>query len=101
MNINEIFKNNPELAANVRIEITGSDILEIANEMTRRVLEAEKARGSPERDEYLTAEETAKLLKISLVTLWSWDRKGITNPCRIGNLRRYRLSDLERLLSNR
>jgi len=30
--------------------------------------------------------------------LWSWDRKGITKPLRIGNQKRYRKSDVEKTL---
>ncbi|MBN2742720.1 MAG: helix-turn-helix domain-containing protein [Marinilabiliaceae bacterium] len=47
-------------------------------------------------EEYLTADEVADKLKISLVTLWSWDRKGITSPVRIGNMKRYRKSELDK-----
>lgn len=95
----KLLEEHPELAKSIRIEITGSDFIQVAEEMTRRAVESEKARGAPKKEEYLTSEETAKLLKISLVTLWSWDRKGITTPRRVGNLRRYRLSDLEKMLS--
>lgn len=45
--------------------------------------------------EYLTPEEVAKRLSISIVTLWTYDKKGITKPLRMGNLKRYRKSDLE------
>jgi DNA-binding transcriptional MerR regulator len=35
---------------------------------------------------------------IHISKLWHWDRKGITNPVRIGNAKRYRSSDLDKLL---
>jgi len=50
---------------------------------------------SPGVERYLTTDQFCDALNISRVTLWSWDKKGITRPVRVGNLKRYRLSDLE------
>lgn len=43
---------------------------------------------------YLTREETAKLLSVSLVTLWDWTRKDILPAYRIGNKVRYKKSEV-------
>lgn len=94
----KILRENPELAKNVRLEISGADLLDYSDEIVKRAMEAGKAKESHE--EYLTAEEMAKTLKISLVTLWSWDKKGLTKPLRIGNQKRYRRSDLEIILED-
>lgn len=51
-----------------------------------------------EEEEYLTPSEMAQSLKISMVTLWHWDNKAITRPLRVGNLKRYRRSDLEKIM---
>jgi|GEM_PF-3057937 len=51
-----------------------------------------------EEEEYLTPSEFAQSLKISMVTLWHWDNKGIIKPLRVGNLKRYRRSDLEKIM---
>ncbi len=48
--------------------------------------------------EYLTRKEVAKLLKVSLVTLTDWNKKGILKPYRLGNLIRYKLSEIEESL---
>ncbi|HPF94815.1 MAG TPA: hypothetical protein PLV65_12770 [Tenuifilaceae bacterium] len=48
-------------------------------------------------DKYLTAEKVCDLLGITRVTLWSWDKKGLTHPIRLGNLKRYRYSDIMRM----
>ncbi len=47
------------------------------------------------QERYLTTDQVCELLSITRVTLWSWDRKGVTNPLRVGNLKRYRLSDID------
>jgi predicted DNA-binding transcriptional regulator AlpA len=51
----------------------------------------------PPREKYLTVDQVAEMLSVSRVTLWSWDKKEILNPVRIGNLKRYRLSEIESL----
>lgn len=53
-----------------------------------------------EAESYLTPAQFAEALQVSLVTLWSWDKKGITTPLHIGNAKRYRRSDLEKILKS-
>ena len=48
--------------------------------------------------EYLTRQETAKILKVSLVTLSDWNKKGILNPYRLGNLIRYKRTEIDESL---
>ena len=48
--------------------------------------------------EYLTRKETAVLLKVSLVTLTDWNKKGILKPYRLGNLIRYKRTELDQAL---
>lgn len=47
-------------------------------------------------DELLTPEETAKILKVSKVTVWQWSKPspGILSPRRIGNQVRYLKSEV-------
>lgn len=45
--------------------------------------------------EYLTRQETAKLLKVTTTTLYKWDKRDILKPIRMGNEVRYRLQDIE------
>ena len=54
-----------------------------------------------ETETYLTPQEVAEKLRVSLVTLWKYDRKGITKPVRIGGKRLYRSSDVEGILNKR
>lgn len=48
--------------------------------------------------EYLTRQETAKMLKVSLVTLSDWNKKQILIPYRLGNLIRYKRNEIEMAL---
>jgi predicted DNA-binding transcriptional regulator AlpA len=66
------------------------------------ILEMSKAEPEPEqqREKFLTVDQVAEMLSVSRVTIWSWDKKEILNPVRIGNLKRYRLSEIENLGGN-
>jgi len=94
-----ILKENLELAKSVKLEITGADLLAFGDSIHKlAVAESEKA--PKETEEYMTPQQFADALQVSLVTLWSWDKKGITRPLRIGNAKRYRRSDLEKIMEH-
>jgi len=47
-------------------------------------------------DEYMTRKEVASLFKVSLVTTYEWDKKGILKPYKIGKNRvRYLRAEIE------
>lgn len=48
--------------------------------------------------EYLTRQEVADILKVSLVTISDWNKKKVLNPYRLGNLIRYKRSEIEQAL---
>lgn len=52
-------------------------------------------------DKLLTREETAKMLSISLVTLWDWTNKDILQAYRIGKKIRYKKSEVLEALQKR
>lgn len=95
-----VLKENPELAKSVKLEISGADLLAFGESIHKSAI-AESEKNAPKETEvYLTPAQLAEALQVSLVTLWSWDKKGITRPLRIGNAKRYRRSDLEKILTN-
>ena len=92
----ELLVTNPELAKNVKVELTGADLIAFGEYIHRK---AEENRPTPKEVEvYLTPQQFADALQISLVTLWNWDNKGITLPLKIGNKKRYRRSDLDKIM---
>jgi len=50
--------------------------------------------------EYLTRQEVSTILKVSLVTLSDWNKKGILKPYRLGNLIRYKRNEIDQALIN-
>ncbi len=49
----------------------------------------------PQQTEYLTRKETANLLRVSLVTLHEWTRKGIVTGYRFNSRIRYKQDEVE------
>lgn len=54
-----------------------------------------------EIDQLLTRTETAKMLSVSLVTLWDWTRKDLIPAYRIGNKIRYKKSEVLKALNQK
>lgn len=47
------------------------------------------------QEKLLTTKEVCRRLSISRVTVWSWEKKNILHPIRIGNMKRYKETDIE------
>lgn len=91
---------NPELAKNIKLEISGADLLAFGESIHQSALKDSEKKDPREIESYLTPAQFAEALQVSLVTLWAWDKKGITNPLYIGKAKRYRRSDLEKIMSS-
>lgn len=76
------------------------DVINRKLDQIQTKLEASRSKPDPEphpQEKFLTVDEVCSMLSISRVTLWNFDKREITKPVRIGNLKRYRLSDIEKL----
>ena len=79
-----------------KIEINAEDLKNFGSEIATKSFEALQKQAKKESDvRYITGNKVCEILDISRVTLWNWDKKGITNPIRMGNLKRYRCSDID------
>ena len=72
-------------------QLKESILLEVKAELKEIVLNFQPKK----QTEYLTRKEVAKILKVSLVTLTDWNKKGILKPYRLGNLIRYKTTEIE------
>lgn len=45
-------------------------------------------------DVFVTKERVAEIYGVSHVTVWQWERKGILKSYRIGNLKRFKFSEV-------
>jgi excisionase family DNA binding protein len=87
------------------IQIESINAEEFKDEIIKGVIMALKELNLPiqnaDENILLTREETAKMLSVSLVTLWTWDKKDIIQSYRIGNKVRYKKSDVLNALTKK
>ena len=98
MSITEIINSG----ANVTLQVTAAQLGEFAKDLigqTRQQIAREVE--DSQKEVYYTKDQTANLLKVSLVTLWNWDKKGFLQPVRVGGLCRYRKTDIQRILTSK
>ena len=96
MNLSELITTG----ANVTVNVTPTDLKNFAQELANEIIAREKP--VPTKNEkLLTTEEVCDMLSISRVTAWQWDKKGIIKPVRIGNMKRYRLADIETIIKSK
>ncbi len=81
---------------NLKVEISTEDLRDFGQEIADKSIEGLKEHLKNESDsQFMTGKKVCELLDISRVTLWQWDKKGITKPIRMGNLKRYKSSDID------
>jgi transcriptional regulator with PAS, ATPase and Fis domain len=94
-NLLELAKQCP----NVNITITVGDLVE-ANEAliqkTRKELEQLITDANTET--FPSIEQVSKILDVNKTTLWRWGKQGYLVPIEIGGKRRYKMSDIKRIL---
>ena len=49
-------------------------------------------------ESYLSTQKTAELLDCDVSTLWRWNKRNYLNHISVGGKRRYRMSDVKRIL---
>ena len=86
--------------ANVILQVSSDDLKMFAQDIligakSVAMLEAETAASG---DQLLTIDEASKLLAVSKMTLYRWDQSGFLKKLEIGGNRRYRKSDIDRLI---
>jgi len=85
-------ENNP----NINITVNAEELLEIVDyaiSKTRSEFESK-----PISEEYLTRKATAEKLDVDLSTLWRYDRTGYLCAVKVGGKRRYKLSEVNKIL---
>ena len=88
--------------ANVKVELSGEDLLTFSNELINRAkteLSVELAEARKEK--YLTKEEVKEICNVCDATLWHWNRKDYLKTIKVGNKVRYRQSDIRKILGER
>lgn len=96
MNINELFRSG----TNVTVSILLNDLRDWHREViedTRR--ELEQAVLSDKAEKYLSPNQVSEMLNVDLTTLWRWSKKSYLVPIEFGGKRKYRLSEIKKILN--
>ena len=84
---------------NIVVAISLADLIECNEALIRRAkagLEQQITDAATET--YPSAAKVAEILDVNKTTLWRWAKSGYLVPIEIGGKRRYRMSDVKRLL---
>ena len=104
-NLDELIDKLIDADSNIRVELSPKTLKEfgigLAHEVVQKAIEQINSIAKQEKEGYITGEKVCQLFNISRGTLWKWDQKGITKPVRIGNIKRYRMSDLKKISDQR
>ena len=91
-----------ENGANITVAITLEDLRRFHQEViadTKKELEAQIAEDRGER--YLSIKQVCEMLDVDPSSLWRWRKRRYLVPAEIGGKRRYKMSDIRRILNGR
>ena len=95
VDIIELAKNCP----NLNITLKVGEVVEAINYCvltTRKELEQQITDANTET--YPSVARVAEILDVDKSTLWRWQKQGYLMPLEVGGKRRYRMSDVKRIL---
>lgn len=94
-NIVELAKQYPELNLTVKAgELV--EVIDYCVNKTRKELEQQITDANTET--YPSPDQVAKILDVNKSTLWRWQKAGYLIPIEIGGKRRYKMSDIKKML---
>lgn len=97
MSIIELAKACPDAIISVRV----ADLLEANEELIRKTkCELEEQVTDQHAETYPSRQKVAEILDVDLTTLHRWAQRGILVPLSIGGKRRYKMSEVRRLLEH-
>lgn len=88
--------------ANLKLEVTGEDLLIISNNLINRAKdELSSMMAEARKEKFLSKEDMKKLCDVFDATLWHWGKRNYLKPIKVGNKVRYRLTDVQRILGEK
>ncbi len=94
-NIIALAKECPDITITIKLhDLVEANTLLIQE--TKR--ELEQIISDQKAETYPSREKVMEILGVSAATLWRWDKMGYLSPLNVGGKRRYRMSDVKRIL---
>lgn len=101
VNIIELASQCPDIT----ISVKASDLINAGKAIKEELLDAlqnsQSEAPAKEPEQLLSREETMAKFKISSATIWRWKKCGYLVPVKVGSMDRYRLSDINNILSKK
>ena len=93
----KLSKENP----NINLTIKAGELLEMVDYCIHSTCKnLEQAITDANAETYPSRQKVAEILDVSLVSLHRWAKSGYLVPITVGGKRRYRMSDVKKLLTN-
>ena len=94
-NLIQVAKECPDLVVSIKLcDLMEANTLLIANVKS----ELEQTIADQNAETYLSRDKVKEILEIGDTTLWRWQKSGYLVPINVGGKRRYRKSDVKRIL---
>ena len=97
-NLIELAKTTP----NINVTISLGELIEAVEhcvQTTRKELEQQIIDSNAET--YPSIDKVAEMLNVTKTTLWRWHKRNYLVPIEVGGKRRYRMSDIKKILEKR
>ena len=90
-----IARQCPDLIVSIRLQ----DLVEANNLLIAEVKQQlEQTITDANAETYPSREKVMEMLDVSQATMWRWQKSGYLVPINVGGKRRYRMSDVKRIL---
>ncbi|GAB6395243.1 MAG: helix-turn-helix domain-containing protein [Bacteroidales bacterium] len=95
MNLIDLSKECPDIT----LAVKAGDLLEMVDYCVQKIRkDMEQQITDANTETYPSPKQVAKILDVDVSTLWRWRKQGYLVPIEIGGKRRYRMSDIKKIL---
>ena len=91
----QLAKECPGLTVSIKLTDLVEDNKELIEETKRNL---QQTLEDAKSEEYLSREKVIEWLEVSATTLWRWEKCGYLIPIAVGNKKKYRMSDIQKIL---
>lgn len=97
MSIYDLVKENP----NVIIQMTAGNVAELVDSAITRAKSEFISEPKEKEDSLISVRKASELLGVNRTTLWRYNKENYLNVIEVGGKRKYKLSDVERILNGK
>ena len=96
MNLNNLVAEN-----NFSVTISLNDLKEFALDMMQQTKrELEDSITAKKSETYVSRQRACEMLDVNATTMWRWAKRNYLVPATVGGKKKYKISDIENLLTN-